>query len=114
MTNSASNSMRLILGSSSPRREQLLGSLGLQFEIVKSRIEEVMDPELPPETLVVDLARQKAEDVMAIVLSAAPEPRAAGPGAPEGRKTLVLGADTIVVFEGKYLGKPVDKDDAKA
>ena len=78
----------LILASNSPRRRALLAEAGISFRQIPSGVEERADPALSPERLVESLARQKAEDVYA---------RFGG---------VVLGADTIVYFQGEVLGKP--------
>ncbi|MGC4375812.1 Maf family protein [Fictibacillus sp. Mic-4] len=87
----------LILASSSPRRKELLSMADFLFEVIPSRIEEVMDPTLSPDKLVCSLAEQKARDVF----ESHPE-------------CVVLGADTIVVFGGQMLGKPKDREEAIA
>jgi septum formation protein len=94
---------KLILASTSPRRKDLLTSLGLAFKVQPSTIEEIMDEALEPEQLVLNLAKQKTEDVFSSVAAPA-----------SGERLLVLGADTIVVLDGKFLGKPVDRADAIA
>jgi septum formation protein len=92
----------LVLGSSSPRRRELLGSLGLDFEVCPSNAPE--PPPLPgeaPEDYARRMARQKTMDVVALYPTSA-----------------VLGADTIVVLPGEggadalVLGKPEDEADA--
>ena len=88
----------LVLASSSPRRTMLLSQLGLQFVVDPSTLEEHMDPALAPAELVEGLSAMKAGDV------AARHPEA----------DLVLGADTVVVLEQRVLGKPTDRDDARA
>ena len=86
----------IILASASPRRQELLNNIGLKFEIIKSNFEEnISDGNISPESLAQQLAYGKAKDVA------------------DGRnKGIVLGADTIVVFEDKIYGKPKDKQDA--
>lgn len=86
---------RLILASQSPRRKELLSTLQLSFDVMPSGTEEVLDDRLSPEELVMALAAQKAADI-----------------ARNHRDAFVLGADTIVLFEGKVLGKPKDKEEA--
>ena len=88
--------MELILASASPRRKQILAETGARFRVVVSEGEERPDLSLPPEEIVKALARQKAENVFARY-----------PGA------AVLGADTIVYFEGEVLGKPESEEDAE-
>ena len=91
---------RIILASQSPRRRELLTQIGLKFEVIPSTVEEVITSANPVEVVQV-LAQQKARDVAEVA----------------GREMakdslLVIGADTIVVYEGKILGKPEDKEDA--
>jgi septum formation protein len=94
--------VRLILASASPRRAELLARLGLPFEVRPSGIEERLAPGIPAPALAVALARSKARDV-ADRLGHAREERA-----------LVLGADTLVVLDGRPLGKPATRHDARA
>jgi len=85
----------LILASASPRRQQLLASLGLQFEVRPSRDKE---PEwrqgIEPAKYAVQLAKNKGEDA-----------------AREFENAVILSADTIVVLDDQVLGKPSDKQD---
>ncbi len=94
--------MRLILASASPRRRELLERLGVPFEVRPSGIEEPLPPGVPAPVLATSLARAKAADVAARL-------RAAGDTA-----ALVLGADTLVVLDGRPLGKPASRSDARA
>ena len=89
----------LVLGSSSPRRRELLARAGVRFEVAAAGIEERARPGEAPEALAERLACEKALAV-AQRLGSAPS-------------RLVLGADTIVVLEGDVLGKPVDASDAE-
>jgi len=92
---------RLILGSGSPRRRQLLDAAGYRFDVIvpSDAAEAGFDPEgVPPEQLVVQLARRKAIDVAE---------RIEGPA-------IVLGCDTVAECDGRILGKPTDRDDARA
>ena len=86
--------MRLILASTSPRRRDILSLLGVPFEVVAPRYEEVHDPRVPPEDQAMQFAREKARSVLA----------------PD---TVVIGSDTVVVIDGIVLGKPADLDDAR-
>ncbi len=88
--------MELILASESARRGELLARLGVVFSVEAAGVDELRaasDPRLLP----IANAERKASEV-------------AGrhPGA------LVLGADTIILFNGRVIGKPRDKDDAAA
>lgn len=86
--------MQLILASQSPRRKELLGLFGIPFSVRVADIDETIDPARPPYDEVARLSRQKAEAI------------------PHGPDDVVIAADTIVVCEGKILGKPTDEDDA--
>lgn len=88
--------MNVILASASPRRKQLLAQIIKEFTVCPAQGEERTDCSLPPEQIVVELAKQKAKEVYR-----------------KNPKSAVLGADTIVYFEGKVLGKPSDAEDAK-
>lgn len=84
---------RLVLASGSPRRRQLLAELGLAFEVRPSDVDESALPGETPEAMVERLAIAKA-------------------GARIAPGEVVLAADTIVVVDGRILGKPVDASDA--
>ena len=86
--------MNLILASQSPRRRELLGLTGLDFIVRVADIDETMDPEKAPFDEGARVSRRKAEAV-----ARKPE-------------DVVIAADTIVVCEGKVLGKPRDEEDA--
>lgn len=90
--------MRYILASASPRRKQLLQEMGLKFKIIPSAIREKVNPALTPSRLVKKLALQKAGDIARQF---------------QGKKHIVIGADTIVVKRGEILGKPRDPLHAK-
>lgn len=86
----------IILASTSPRRKELLIGLGLKFRIIPSEVEEVIDEDNFSPKTIEKLALEKVEDVVKRVDTAA----------------VVIGADTVVVIEGKVLGKPRDKQEA--
>lgn len=92
---------RLILASASPRRRELVARLGVPFEIIPSGLPEALPPDVPAPTVAADLALAKARDVAARV-----QPLRAG-------TTVVLGADTLVVVDGRLLGKPASRDEAR-
>jgi septum formation protein len=104
----------MILASGSPRRKELLEQIGLEFEICPAKGEEVITTTVP-EDVVVELSRQKAEEVGGGIVSylekgiPVPFQEAAG-----GQDILVIGADTVVAYDGSILGKPKDEADAKA
>ncbi|HVT60267.1 MAG TPA: Maf family protein [Thermoanaerobaculia bacterium] len=84
----------MVLASASPRRRELLASLGLAFRVRAPGVDESPRPGEDPRRLVRRLAVAKA---------------AAYAGAGE----LVLAADTVVVLGAEMLGKPRDRDDAR-
>lgn len=86
---------QLILASGSPRRSELLQNMNLTFDVIKSNIEEVIDPTLSPTEIVQSLAFQKAASV-----------------ARNYRDAYVIGADTIVSLDNQILGKPKDEEEA--
>ncbi len=86
----------LILASQSPRRQELLRQIGVRFAVRPSSIPEILQPGESPQAYVTRLATAKAEAVRS------------GTGLP------VLGADTVVVYQGQILEKPQDRDDAIA
>jgi len=88
------NDLRLILASTSPRRRELLESLGLQFEVVDPEVDEHRHPNEEPFDYVARIARVKVEASLR-------------PGA------VVVAADTVVVIDGHVLGKPGHPEEAK-
>lgn len=87
----------IILASRSPRRVHLMQLLGIPFVIQESGVQEIVDNGLMPEEIVRRLSLQKANDVASRVHSG-----------------IVIGADTIVVLDGKILGKPSTEEEAVA
>jgi len=92
--------MNLILASASPRRAEILAAAGIPHEIRPAQIDESAQPGETPAQLAERLARAKAEAV-ARELS-------------RDKDAVVLAADTVVVLDGKILGKPKDSADARA
>lgn len=86
----------LVLASESPRRQQLLREAGYQFAVRASNIDELASSALMP----IDLARQLSLEKASAVASEFPD-------------QFVLGADTVVAFGDKPLGKPADAEDAR-
>jgi septum formation protein len=93
---------KLVLASTSPRRRELLGSLGLEFEVASPQAPEIELPRrvsasaLPD--LVAEVALAKARDVASRSHSS----------------VVVIGSDTTVHCKGRILGKPTDEADAFA
>ena len=92
---------KIILGSASPRRRELLEQIGIEFEVKVSSREEIYTA-TEPEAIVKELALEKASHVSEDIRESK-EAR---------KKMLVIGADTVVVLDGKILGKPKDEADA--
>lgn len=86
---------RVVLASASPRRKEILEQVGVNFTCRTSKKEEVVKT-TDPKAAVQELARAKAEDV----------------AASEQGPVLVIGADTVVAYQGRILGKPKDREDA--
>ena len=99
----------LVLASASPRRRELLAGLGLSFEIDVPDVDETPLADEAPEAMVLRLARAKAR---AVTDRRRGEPGPAG--APGGPPPLVIAADTTVVLDGEWLGKPRDVEEAAA
>lgn len=99
---------QIILASQSPRRKELLEQIGLEFEICPAKGEEIITKSVPEE-VVMELSKQKAEEVAAMVSSYTQEHK----DITTPSDILVIGADTVVAYDGKILGKPVDEADAK-
>lgn len=87
---------KLILASASPRRRELLQDLGYPFEIITADCKEIIDPDLSIAEAIQQIAYQKAETVWKV-----------------NKDAIVIGADTMVCYGGKMLGKPKDRNDAK-
>jgi len=86
----------IILASASPRRAQILKQIGVSFKVVPSNLpEEITDASCSPSEIVKELAAQKAKHIAGMISHG-----------------LIIGADTIVVLEGKILGKPLGPEHA--
>lgn len=94
---------RIILASASPRRRELLAQIGVEFEVRVSKKEEIYHSSLPEE-IVKELALAKAENVLGELREE---------DGTSAEDTVVIGADTVVVLDGRILGKPKDEADAE-
>lgn len=96
----------IILASASPRRKELLAQIGVPFRVCVSDCEETITETLP-ERVVCELSRQKARDVwQKLKKEQMPADMVAAAG---DVKRLVIGADTVVAYDGRILGKPADE-----
>ena len=87
---------KIILASASPRRKNLLEKIGLEFQVLPSNYEEQLEDDDFSYEKIENLALNKAKDV-----------------AEKLQEGIVIAADTVVVLEGKILGKPHSKDEAR-
>ncbi|MEA4976678.1 MAG: Maf-like protein [Paludibacter sp.] len=87
---------KIILGSASPRRQELLCGINLDFEVIPMDVEESYPPYLTGVEIPMYLADKKADAYKNML----------------NDELMVITADTIVFLDGKVLGKPVDKTDA--
>lgn len=83
--------MKVILASKSPRRKEILQNLNIDFDVVPSYCDEICG-KTKPEDIVCELAERKAKSI--------------------DSQDIVIGSDTIVVYDGQVFGKPKDRDDA--
>ena len=88
----------IILASESPRRKEIMETMGIPFTTVPSNVEEVVE-ETEPEELVKALAAKKAIYVADHLVK-------------EDGDRIIIGADTMVFYGSQALGKPKDKEDA--
>jgi septum formation protein len=88
--------MRFILASQSPRRRELLASIGLQFDVIPSDVPEVRDAGESPEEYVARLSRDKAAVIAA-----------------KHDDAWIIAADTTVLLGDELLEKPADDADAR-
>ena len=90
------NKTSLILASASPRRKEILSSLGVEFSILVADADESCDIKDPSE-FARELARRKGQAAYSLT---------------DKKDCVILSADTIVVCDGEILGKPKDRADA--
>lgn len=89
--------MKFVLASKSPRRRELLGNMGLKFDIMESTVDEsIISKDTDPKIYVQELAMLKSSSVASAL----------------GEGYLVIGADTVVVKDDEIIGKPKSFDHA--
>ncbi|WP_232533849.1 nucleoside triphosphate pyrophosphatase [Plantactinospora sp. KBS50] len=133
---STANPLRFVLASASPARRKLLQAAGIEPYVLVSGVDETQVVAEQPDRLCLQLARLKAEAVVGRLASGI-DGGAAGPGAEGGPvvagvphrtgysgvggppagadllyRTLVLGCDSVLAFDGQVLGKPADAVEA--
>lgn len=87
--------MKLLLASQSPRRKELLSSLGFEFEVVKIDCEEILPEHIKIEEAAAYLSELKADAFRGLT-----------------NDEVLLTADTVVAIDNQVLGKPKDEADA--
>ena len=86
----------IILASASPRRKEILELADLKFDVMPSDAQEITTKTAPNE-VVMELASLKAKDIYK----------------KSEEQSMIVGADTVVAYQGQILGKPTDEADAK-
>lgn len=89
---------RIILASFSPRRRELLSTLGFAFDVMHPSADETVSGDETPEDFALRVSAEKAASVSGSL----------------GEGAVVIGADTIVVVDGEILGKPEDPEEASS
>jgi septum formation protein len=90
--------MKLILGSKSPRRKELLAGLGFDFEVRTKETNESFPTEMQPSDVALYIASKKAADLVSELTEA----------------ELLICADTVVIIDSTILGKPESREEAIA
>jgi septum formation protein len=90
------NDRAIVLASGSPRRLELVTTLGIPFSVVTSGVDEEVKGDLEPMAMVIQLAERKARAVATTI-----------------ERGIVIGADTTVAIDGEILNKPIDDADAR-
>lgn len=86
----------IILASASPRRKEILELADLKFDVMPSDAQEITTKTAPNE-VVMEIASLKAKDIYK----------------KSEKQSMIVGADTVVAYQGQILGKPTDEADAK-
>lgn len=89
--------MKIVLGSGSPRRKKILSEMGYEFEVVPADIDEKVIRKDDPKELTLAVADAKSESLSKKL----------------DQGTILITADSVVVFEGKILEKPESKEEAR-
>ena len=90
------NSYKIILASQSPRRAEILRMLGVSFKVESSNIHEEINQKIKQNEIPINLSEAKAEKI-----------------SHKYPDKIIIGADTVVVFNKKIFGKPKDKNESK-
>ena len=90
------NNYKIILASKSPRRAEILKMIGVNFKVVPSKIKEEINPKIEQNEIAINISKAKAETI-----------------SHKYPNDIIIGADTIVVFNEEIFGKPKDKNESK-
>ena len=90
------NSYKIILASQSPRRAEILRMIGMSFKVESSNIHEEINQKIKQNEIPINLSKAKAEKI-----------------SHKYPDRIIIGADTVVVFNKKIFGKPKDKNESK-
>ncbi|XP_022976356.1 maf-like protein DDB_G0281937 isoform X2 [Cucurbita maxima] len=101
-----SSSFKIILGSSSVARRKILSEMGYEFTVMSADIDEKAIRKEKPEELVVALAEAKAEAIISNLQKNHTHEEEADP-------TILIAADTVVIYEGVIREKPAGKEEAR-
>ena len=93
---SMDNSYKIILASQSPRRAEILRMIGVSFKVESSNIHEEINQKIKQNEIPINLSKAKAEKI-----------------SHKYPDKIIIGADTVVVFNKKIFGKPKDKNESK-
>ncbi|MFA6989639.1 MAG: Maf family protein [Candidatus Gastranaerophilaceae bacterium] len=88
---------KIVLASASPRRMELLKSIGLDFDVIPSCIDENIEGKTFSYEIIETIAMEKAANVAQNI----------------DYPAIIIGSDTVVVIDNNILGKPKDEDDAE-
>ena len=90
------NSYKIILASQSPRRAEILRMIGVNFKVDSSNINEEMNQKIEQNEIAMNISKAKAEKI-----------------SQKYPNNIIIGADTIVVYNEKIFGKPKDKNESR-
>ena len=90
------NSYKIILASQSPRRAEILRMIGVSFKVKPSNIHEEINQKIKQNEIPINLSKAKAEKI-----------------SHKYPDKIIIGADTVVIFNKKIFGKPKDKNESK-
>jgi len=90
------NSYKIILASQSPRRAEILRMIGVSFKVESSNIYEEINQKIKQNEIPINLSKAKAEKI-----------------SHKYPDKIIIGADTVVIFNKKIFGKPKDKNESK-